>query len=51
MFGFSVFTASTLAFFYFANLLKNDALDNFWSSYFFPLEGGLDQQIRWLYFL
>lgn len=50
MFGFSVFAASTLAFFYFANLLKNDALDNFWSSYFFPLEGGLDQQIRWLYF-
>jgi hypothetical protein len=49
-FGFMTFSSISTGLFLLANILKDDTLNTFWSSYFMPLEGGLPLKIRWLYY-
>ena len=49
-FGFLTFSSVSTGLFFLANIVKDNSLNTFWSSYFMPLEGGLSLKIRWLYY-
>ena len=49
-FGFLTFSSVSAGLFFLANIVKDNSLNTFWSSYFMPLEGGLSLKIRWLYY-
>ena len=49
-FGFMTFSFVSTGLFFLANIVKDNSLNAFWSSYFMPLEGGLSLKIRWLYY-
>ena len=49
-FGFLTFSSVSTGLFFLANIVKDNLLNTFWSSYFMPLEGGLYLKIRWLYY-
>ena len=49
-FGFLTFSTVSTGLLFLANIVKDNSLNTFWSSYFMPLEGGLSLKIRWLYY-